>query len=874
MAKSVMKKSPVIIWPLQRFLLLLSWLLSAWRSVCLSISGAFLSVLGLSFGISCCILMLLFAKYEFSYDSDYAGSDRTYRLDRAQEEGVISNNLLHSFTPELFAPLSPETGSGDIEVYGRYEPFMVRNIIIRSQQRLSEEECLLVDKGFFQLLDFPIIENGVFQEFSDPGTVVITKSIARKYFGSRPVLGNTLILQDNKLLKVVGVVNDFPDNSHIKQRIFVNSSTYQNIAGLEWDLSSILSAALVRLSETADPESVIAQLNRSYRFLHGDDENPRFRLTPISDIHLDAPAINLMVSGSGNSWSVTNRVFTVIGIILALMILTTAIINFVNINVAKASQRSREIGVRKVLGASRAQLLGQYLSEAMLLTVLAALLALLLVWALLPWFNMIVDRPLALTELSGVKDWIIFLSMTFIIGILAGFYPALVLSRLSPIAAIRGGNSVASTGNLRKVLVINQFAVATLLVAAALMAYQQLDLFRDQDMGFDKDMYLLKPNLDSLITFNRNNKESHGDYSNPLYKVSLRIQKELLQQSAISNVAVSGFAPGYNFPDSLEASRSDDGEQPYVSIGYVGSIDEHFIELYDIPFLAGRNFSMAQSSDVEPEFDQKNWNASKEGGAIILTETTVKLLGFRSPEEAIGQTVFSRMPLFDYEVKRQEKLGVQVPRPSTSNHVVGVVKDMQLGDGILGIQAAGFTFNPRGGSSLSVKAQPGQGKAAMEQIRNTLKQTAPDLLFDLQYLPETLERSLLPFNRLLLAFIGFAILAIGISCLGLYAMAKFTVARRTKEVGIRKVLGASSGRLVWLLGWDFTKPVVVAMALSLPLAYISCNYMLQAFVQKVPIGFELLGGAAMLITGISWLTVGSQTWIAANANPSESLRSE
>lgn len=869
--------------------MLKNWFLIAWRNLYLDFGFSLINILGLSMGIACCILMLLFARYESSYDSSYTGADRIYRVvtDTVPGSGDEASRNQGMFFPEDFLnSLLSGGGSGDIELssyYGLFDRFQF-SVYYRGETLL--ENYSLVGENFFKIIELDFIEGGLDRKFGEPGSIILSESKAKKYFGDGPALGGTLVAHGGGLLTISGVVKDFPENSHIKGSIFAGPKTVGIIQGRQLGGVFPVTGLLVRLAEGVEPEIVSGHLNDSWKTLYGDDSNANIQLIPLPEIHLDDPAIKLMTSDGAKPWMLSNRMVLSVSVVLALLILIIACFNFVNMSVARASRRGMEIGVRMVFGATRGKLFVQYLCEAIVLSVLASIVALILVWVLLPWFNLMVNRNLTMSSLFNFKTLVTLAAFTIGVGLLAGIYPAVAFSRQSPIAATCQDKSMGRHGVMRKVLVVTQFLAATLLIVIALMGCQQLEFFRHQDLGYNKDIYLLKPNLRSLGAYNQSHREQSLGTNTPSSwdRISLRLQAELLEKSAISDVSLSWLVPGHRSTGDVEIARSGDGEQKYVPVGILNNVDENFLQAYQLPLIAGRNFSSEYSKDaVQPRVPQtriikhmtgvKPEDIKYEGGAIILTQSTIKSLGFQSPHDALGEEILQRSPLRSPEIKLQEQ-GVFLPRATTAHRVVGVVGDMLLGDGIGGMKTAAFTFKPNGGFGFSIRVKPGQDREALEQIQEAIKKTVPEIFFTVEYLPEKLERSLQPFNRLMLAFIGFAILAVGISCLGLYGMATFTVARRTKEVGIRKVLGASSGRLVRLLGWDFTKPVLLAIALALPLAYIVCTYMLQAFAHKVPIGISLLGASALLSIVIAWLTVSGQTWHAANANPSESLRSE
>lgn len=824
----------------------------AYRNILHKPTFLVINVAGLSVGLACCVLVALFGGYESNYDSNYNHGDQLYQARVVLEGRDVGMNMPVSVIDKL-PSLYPE-----VEQVSSYSWFHgnMYDLTVLFADKSFVDPYIWVDHNFFTLLGMSFISGDPGSALVAPDSVVITRSQANKYFGRTNVVGEVLNIYNNHYLTVTGVIDDLPVNSHLKAKLYVsaNSDLVQPKSNTRAELKARFS--LLKLSDGSSTkpveEALFAALDAQYpgRLVR---LNMKVALRPISQIHLDEAAIQL-TRNHDNGFSLiklSNGRVVFFAQLLAAFVLLVSVVNFVNMNMARASYFHRDIATRKTLGANSWQLLVQYLSEALLLSVVALVVAFILVWVLLPYFADLTSRPFLPKMLLDRKLVFSGFLLSLVVGAIASIYPALILARKSP-AMLRGSSPEMNRGLFRRVLVVVQFGIVALLIAVAIVASQQVDLLRQKNLGYDPAVYQVSPVSGSSNKFT--GKNTSGFY---VSKIRMRLL-------ALPEVKDISFPARFNCPGEHAVymehyTLNQSSSQNSIKAVSPTRVDSRFLSTYKIELLVGESFS----NDNDFSYQKSD----QESNEIILTASTARKLGLIPFDRALNQVISIGSPA-------DGGSGGSSTESEPVYRVIGVCDDFLLGDGLEGSLGGGLIVGNSPDASFIVRVTGQDHKAAFDRVMAELKRVVPELVYVSSYLPSKLELAIRPFQKLMQVFIGFTLLAIVIACMGLYAATAFNVERRTKEVAIRKVMGAGVGRLVRLLGWDFTRPVLLSLLLALPVAYIVCNYLLQSFSFRVPVGFVLLSLTAMLTLLIAWLTVIGLTLLAANADPSESLRSE
>ncbi len=698
----------------------------------------------------------------------------------------------------------------------------------------EEERFFFADSAITNIFTFDFLKGDPRTALQEPFAVVITEPTARKYFGSTDPMGKTLLFAGQHPLRVTGVVKPFPPQSHLH---FDFLAGYQTMFAVEneevgknlpqnWIITH--SYTYVLLYPGKSPTAV----DRAFPDFLEKFGNPVFRskqaftLTALTDLHLRSD-----IESQPEPVSSTTYLYIFSGI--ALITLLIACINFINLSTARSLKRAREVGMRKVLGAEKTQLVGQFLGESLLVSLLALVLAIGLMSLFLPEVNQLTQKSLSLTSLAAAPVLAGMLGVFLLAGLLAGLYPAFFVTNFQPVKTLKGlaAGSLSRGVLLRKGLVIVQFTVTITLIMGSLIAWNQWQYMRNQSLGFQKDQMLIIP------LFSENINTIFGGVDNALRNRMNGFEEALLTNPNIEATTLSAGRPGTG---AIRRGTIPEGFTQEDNL-YVASltVDYDFIPAYKLKLVAGRDFSKTYGTDFLEAF--------------ILNEKAVKDFGWPSPEAAIGK---------------------QFEREGKKGRVVGVVQDFHfrplrepIEALVIDVWAPIFTV-------FSVRISGHTVPATIAHVRETWGKFFPEKVFDYSFLDEDLNQQYQSEERLGKLVRNFAGLAVLISCLGLYGLILFTTQQKVKEIGIRKVLGASVGSLVALLSGEFVKLVLVAIVLATPLAWYALDTWLQDFAYRIPIGwaiFAVAGGSALLI---AVLTVSYQAIKAALANPVKSLRSE
>jgi putative ABC transport system permease protein len=772
---------------------------------------SFINIFGLALGISCTALIGMWVNDELSYDRFHEDYDRMYRITATLPElkvhaAVSSAPLALAFTGEI-----PEVEDAVRITEPRRDLIQVGDI------RFEEKSIMFADSNFFKMFSFPFIKGDRETALLNPDGVVITEAMARKYFGSTDVLEKTIGKGSTvENLTVTGVIANIPDNSHLKfdfvQPMRFLARTSNDLKNNVWDNFNFYT--YIKLNDKAlQSKPAIAELEKKMQAIYRKNESVLkvgFVLQPLSKIHLYS---NLLadIPGHGNAQNVY------IFLVVAVFILVVACLNFMNLATARAARRAKEVGLRKVVGAIRPHLMGQFLAESIVVALLSLVLALLIIWLVLPYFNTLGGKNLAL-DLTNVQLITRLLGITVITGLLAGSYPALYLSGFVPATVLKGNFTAGGSGSLfRNTMVVIQFAVSISLIVGTTIVYRQLKYIQQLNLGYDKENLLYMPMSG----------EMWKKYD--ALRTSLGNNRLTSQYSFISDLPTTSSGATI----SVEWKGKDPNTQPLF---YNLAIDENFEEVFKATILEGHGYGE---------------NAQADSVNIIVNEMALKTMDMK-PESAVG----TRITVWGRE-----------------RTIIGVVKDFNFKPVQETIGPMFLNRNTWGGFAV-IRTLPGETENTIAALEQMSRDINPNYPFNYSFLDQDIANLYKAEQRLGSLFNVFAVLAIVISCLGLYGLSAYLAERRTRELGIRKVLGASGFQLVYLLSATFTRPILIATAIAVPLAWYGMSQWLDGFAYHVTIDWTIFVAAFLSALIIAWLTVSFESVKAATTNPVNSLRSE
>jgi len=789
---------------------------------------SFVNLFGLTVGISCCLLILTYILNELSYDKYHDKADRIYRVTRKfinPETGALSLNL-----STISPPFGPRLLNDFPEIEQMTRLLQNGTTPMRYQEKMfNEEDVYWADENLFDFFKVKVIKGNPKKALSTPYSIMITDEIAKKYFGTDDPINKVVRMNNQFNVTISGVYKPFPTNTHIHPQIMVAFNTLNDTAiyGAEnlrtnWGNNSFFTYIL--LPATYNVNKMVARfpdfLNRNMT-----NEGGKFKTSQWTELGLQKlPSIHLysqMDYEAEENGDIT-RVYIFSAI--ALFILLIACINYMNLSTARSALRAREIGVRKVVGARRNEIIAQFLSESVFVSWLAMILAFLLSWISIPWLNTLSGRALSIDILLTWKVIIPILLVPFLVGLLSGIYPALFMSSFRPVSVLKGlfrasGNNIS----FRKVLVTAQFAISIILIICTIVVFTQMRYMQEKALGFDREHVINLPYVAGL-------NESYDAF-----------RTELLSNSNVKNAGRSSRIPTGRLLDAMGAriKKGDTLAPANADIKFV-SADKDFIPTYGVRIVAGRSFSKDFSTDT---------------GSFIINEAAVKVLGMKTNEEAIGKD-------FGYGNRRGQLIGVFNDFHFESMHQ----KIVPL---VILVPRSNNNY-----ANISIKVTGTNIPAAVAHIEKTWKKFLPDLPYQYTFLDENFSRLYDAEEKQKTIFTLFACIAIFIACLGLFGLSAFEISQRIKEIGIRKVLGASVNTIVTLLSKDFLKLVLIAAVIAFPIAWYAMDTWLQDFAYRISIpwwSFILAGlGAAV----IALFTISFQAIRAALSNPVESLRTE
>ncbi len=763
---------------------------------------SFINIFGLAVGLATCILILLWVQDEVSYDQFHTNLDSLYRLvcyDR------INASEKFSVTPPPIA-LALEQNFPEILRATRYHE-LNKQLVKVGEKKFLENDVSVADPAFLEMFSFPLIQGDPKTALTDPHTALVTESTARKYFGTEDPIGKVFSLGGRYDIQVTGVIKDLPSNSHLQFSILMSVKLLKDLG---WNLDN-WERFFIHTYIQLHPESTPIESSKILEIYEkgvGEPSDIFFELLPVKDIHLRSAGI----WGYGADGNIRNvYLFSII----AAFVLLIACVNFMNLSTARSGDRAKEVGMRKVVGAHRKDIIQQFFGESMLLTFIALGISLIIVRAVLPMFSNLTAKDMTLALSTNVSLLLFLVGIALVTGLFSGIYPALLLSGFKPVVVFKGRS--ISTKNIhslsRKILVVAQFSLSIALIIGTGIIYSQLDFMQQKELGFEQE-HVVSMNL------------------TPSLKMRYGVMKEeLLRLPGVSHVTTASGRPFAGLSSTIWEGR--DGTK-HVDLFFT-RVDHEFLETFGMAMTEGRFFSKDFSTDRE---------------SYVLNETAVRQMGFKNP------------------------LGEQIEFHEQKGIVIGIIKDYHFRSLHSKVAPLLLTLSEKGQNHMSVKVRPGNLRPTLDQIESIWAQFEPDYPFRYNFLNEEFDRMYRTEIRFRNIFGYFAGLAIVISCLGLFGLASFMAEKRTKEIGVRKVLGASVGGIAILLAKEFTKWVIVANAVAWPLAYLTMKEWLSGFAYRTEMGigiFLISGGLALVV---AWMTVGYKSVRAALTNPVNCLRYE
>ncbi|MDN3203315.1 ABC transporter permease [Algoriphagus sediminis] len=798
---------------------------------------SFINIFGLSVGVAVCMVIALFVINESSYDKHFKDGDRIYRITNKTVFGGRSSHNL--YTPAaLVRALPEEIPEVESAVHFREQgPYLVKRP--NDSENLLERRVIWTSKDFFKVFDLEMVSGTNDGILDEPGTIAISETIAEKYFPKQEAIGESLILDNDLEFRITGVYKDLPEASHFHFDFLLSAEGLQEAQGEVWFSNNF--QTYFKAYEGASPEAIEEKFfpmlkkymepqlslffgeGTTFDDLIAQGSSLEYILQPIHDIHLKSDL-------EGEFEANFSEQYVYIFLAIGLFILLIACINFMNLSTAKSASRAKEVGIRKVMGSFRIHLIRQFLMESILLSSIAFLIAIPLASLMLPFFNDVAERNLTM-PIDSIGFYAAIFLGAIVTGLIAGSYPAFFLSAFKPVSILKGKIRMGmKSGNIRSTLVVFQFAISVILIIATITVNNQLSFIQNREIGFEKDQLITVFNTyalnDRLVGF----------------------KDRVLADNTIEQATISGFLPvaGSFRSDSpwLVEGRDLADMESTVSIQN-WQVDENYIPSLGMELVSGRNFSLDFPSD---------------SSAVILNETAVKKFNFEG--DPIGQKVYSQI------------LGDGNEEIYQIRTVVGVVKDFNFQSMKESVSPVMLLYNKVPGGPVSFKFRAENTQNVIQLIEEAWKDMAPGQPLTYEFMDEQFSRMYHAETRLGKVFGVFAGFAIFIACLGLFALTAFTAEQRTKEIGIRKVLGATSSGIVVLLSKEFSKLVLIAFVLASPLAWWSMTKWLEDYEYKVNLGPSIFLLAGLFVAVIAFVTISLQAFKAASSNPVNSLKSE
>ena len=811
-----------------------NYLKIAWRNLTRNKSYAAINITGLAVGIAVCMVIFIIIQYQTSFENFHSKKDRIYRV-LTEYHHAESANISYGKDVPFPMPIGLKTAFPQIEQVAPIFASQNDQLLILDNngntEKVFKEQrgVFYAGPSFFKIFDFPLLA-GSYASLKDPNNVLLTKEIAEKYFGDwKTAMGKTIKLQAGgyifehgiDVLKVSGILATIPANTDFQLKLVVAFGTGFTGSYLakstDWAETVSDFGCCVLLPPNISVDNFNQQLRIYSRKAESPDNKDSHIIQPLSAVHYDTQV------GDYSNKTISHELLNVLWLIAA-FILLIACVNFINLSTAQAVNRAKEVGVRKVLGSNKSQLQIQFIVETFLIVTSAVMLAAVITIVALPFVSQLLELSLSFNILNNPAIILFLLTVTIVVTALAGFYPAIVLSRFNPVNALKGKptSNTANGISLRRGLVVFQFIIAQVLIIGTLIIVKQMNYFMDQPLGFDKDAIINVPfRVDSL-------RLSKLDY----------LKKQLLSVSGVQTVSFSSNTPVENGNDMWSTLRFNHAAKETDFKAITKFADNEYVPAYKLSLIAGRNL---QQSNTTKEF--------------LVNESLMKSLGIKNPDEILNKEI----SIWSDKIKCQ---------------VVGVLKDFNDRSFRHDLAPLLITTNNTMYNQAGIKLATTNISSTMQSVKKIFEQTFPNFVYEYKFLDDKIESFYKQENQLAQLYKIFAAIAIFLSCLGLYGLASFMAVQRIKEVGIRKVLGATAGNIVYLFSKEFIILIAIAFAIAAPIAWYYMHQWLQAYVYRINISWWLFAAGGLTAILIALATISFQAIKAAIANPVKSLRDE
>jgi putative ABC transport system permease protein len=794
-----------------------------------------INIAGLAVGITVCMIIFIIIQYQTSVDSFHSNKDRVYRVLTEYHHADVANIAYGKDVP-FPMPKALKTSFPEIEQVAPIFASENDQLIIPERDGITaktfkeQKGVFFTEPSFFKMFDFPLLA-GSYASLKEPNNVLLTKEIAEKYFGDwKTAMGKTIKLQvggyifehGTDILKVSGILATIPANTDFQLKLVVAYGTGATgslmAKNTDWeDRTNAGFGCYMLLPPDISVDNFNQQLRSYSRKVESPDDKDSHIVQPLTAVHYDTQ------TGSYSNKTISHELLNVLWLIAA-FILLIACVNFINLSTAQAVNRAKEVGVRKVLGSNKFQLKTQFITETFLIVAAAVMLASVITILTLPYVNQLLELSLSFNILNNPAIILFLLTVTIVVTALAGFYPSVVLSRFSPVNALKSKLTANITKgiSLRRGLVVFQFIIAQALIIGTFIIVKQMGYFMDQPLGFDKDAIINVPfRVDSL-------RLSRLDY----------LRKQLLSINGVQAVSFSSNTPVENGNDIWSTFKFDHAINEADFKAITKFADDEYVTTYKLPLIAGRNL---KPSKYTQEF--------------LVNESLVKSLGLKKPEDILNKEI--------------SIWGDRIKCP-----VVGVVKDFNDRSFRNDLAALLITTNTTMYNQAGIKLATTNISSTLQSVKTICEQTFPNFVYEYRFLDDKVASFYKQENQLSQLYKIFAAIAIFLSCLGLYGLASFMAVQRIKEVGIRKVLGATAGSIVYLFSKEFIILIAIAFAIATPLAWYFMQQWLQDYVYRINISWWLFAAGGLIAIIIALATISFQAIKAAVANPVTSLRSE
>lgn len=802
----------------------------AWRSLKKQPFFTFLNIFGLAIGMAGGLLLGLYIYDDLSHDKMFTDAERIYRINADMKFGGAEEN-----TGEVSAPMAQALVADipEVEMATRFRN--IGSIFIRPQEVLDnvrESNIAYADSTFFKMFGVKLLYGDERTALTEPNTMVMTRSAAEKHFPINQAIGKTLVINDQDVYTVTGVMEDLPENSIFKDKpLFLSMAGYEDAQLAEWGNHNYFTfVKLVAGASASDIQDEMQAMVGKYlipyaqRYFPGITEQQfldsgnyvNYSSIPLTDIHLH--------SGRSPEFSAVSDIKNVyiLGAI-ALILLVLASVNFMNLSTAHSLKRSKEVGIRKTLGSQRSGLIGQFLTESGLIAMGALIFALIIAAIAMPFYNDIAGKELSI-PFSNPFFWLTLLAAALVLGLFSGSYPAFFMSRFVAAKVLKGqGDNSIGGGRVRNALVIFQFSISVFLIMGTLTVFQQLRFIQGKDLGYGKNQVLIIGGVNALEGKKQAFKEA------------------VLRISQVDNATLSSYLPTPSSRSSGTYLLAEDRSQENSINMQQWAVDEDYLSTIDLSLISGRSFDLDRFAT--------------DSSAVILNEKAVAILG-KTPENVIGTQFVDDL------------------ESGTLSTVIGVIKNFHYETLRDEVGALALFYGGEFSSNLAIKLNGGDVSQIVAEVENIWRDMAPTQPFDSYFMDDSFNTSYEAEQRLGQIFMIFTLLSIIIACLGLLGLATFNAQKRVKEIGVRKVLGAGVGQIVYRLSVDFLKLVGIAVIIALPLGWYAMDRWLQDFSYRIDIPWWIFAISALLAVGVALLTVSYQSIKAAIVNPVKSLRTE